>query len=164
MAKDLGQVKSVYVETSVFSFYHDTRPGSAYRRSVTRDWWKTQRRQYTVFTSRFAVEEAGVPIYPGWRKVLALAKTVDVLEVTDELDGIIKAYIDHQLMPADDAGDAAHLAIASYHAVDYLLTWNCRHLANANKFEHMRRINRRLGLLTPELVTPEQLFEEKQHE
>jgi hypothetical protein len=65
-------------------------------------------------------------------------------------------------MPADDAGDAAHLAVASYHGVDYLLTWNCRHLANANKFEHIRVINRRLGLMTPELVTPEQLFEETQ--
>lgn len=48
--------------------------------------------------------------------------------------------------------------------LDYLLTWNCRHLANANKFEHIRSINRRLGLLTPELVTPEQLFEEKSNE
>jgi hypothetical protein len=65
-------------------------------------------------------------------------------------------------MPADDAGDAAHLAIASYHGVDYLLTWNCRHLANANKFAHIREINRRLGLLTPELVTPEQLFMEEE--
>jgi len=153
--------KSVYVETSVFSFYHDVRAASAYRRSVTRAWWKSERRRYNVFTSRFTVEEAGAPVYPGWRKVLALARSVEVLEVTDELGGIIKAYIDHQLMPADDAGDAAHLAIASYHAVDYLLTWNCQHLANANKFEHIRSINRRLGLLTPELVTPEQLFEEK---
>jgi hypothetical protein len=70
--------------------------------------------------------------------------------------------MEQQIMPADDAGDAAHLAVASYHGVDYLLTWNCRHLANANKFEHIRVINRRLGLMTPELVTPEQLFEETQ--
>ena len=76
------------------------------------------------------------------------------------MEGIIKAYVDHRLMPASDVGEAAHLAIASFHAVDYLLTWNCRHLANANKFEQIRSINRRLGLLTPELVTPEQMFEE----
>ena len=155
-------MKTVYVETTVFSFYHDERPASAYRCAVTREWWRTQRQRYELFTSRFAMEEVSNPVYPGWRKVAALARRVAQLELTDELEGIIKAYIDHRLMPLDDAGDAAHLAIASFHAVDYLLTWNCRHLANANKFEQIRTINRRLGLLTPELVTPEQLFAEAQ--
>ena len=75
--------------------------------------------------------------------------------------GCLAIYLEQRVMPADDAGDAAHLAVASYHGVDYLLTWNCRHLANANRFSHIREINRRLGLMTPELVTPEQFFEEK---
>lgn len=152
--------KTVYVETTVFSFYHDGRPGSAHRRAVTREWWRTQRQRYDLFTSRFAVEEVSQPVYPDWRRVAALARQVPVLAVSPDIAGIVHAYVASHVMPADDAGDAAHLAIAAYHEVDYLLTWNCRHLANANKFEHIRAINRRLGLLTPEIVTPEQLFME----
>ena len=55
-------------------------------------------------------------------------------------------------------GDALHLALASYHKCDFLVTWNCRHLANANKFGHIRRVNTMLGLFVPALVTPLELF------
>ena len=57
-------------------------------------------------------------------------------------------------MPADPGGDALHLALASYHKCDFLVTWNCQHLANANKFGHIRRVNAMLGLFVPALVTP----------
>jgi hypothetical protein len=61
-------------------------------------------------------------------------------------------------MPADPTGDALHLALASHHKCDFLLTWNCLHLANANKFGHIRRINTMLGLFTPTIVTPLELL------
>jgi hypothetical protein len=61
-------------------------------------------------------------------------------------------------MPANTAGDAFHLAIASFHACDFLVTWNCKHLANANKFAHIRRINTLLGLFVPILTTPVELL------
>lgn len=61
-------------------------------------------------------------------------------------------------MPADPAGDALHLALASYHRCDFLVTWNCKHLANANKFGHIRRVNGLLGLFSPSLVTPLELL------
>lgn len=61
-------------------------------------------------------------------------------------------------MPADLAGDAAHLAIACVHEMDFLRTWNIRHLANPNRTDHLIVINRRLGLLTPAIVTPEMLW------
>jgi hypothetical protein len=63
-------------------------------------------------------------------------------------------------MPADPAGDALHLALASYHKCDFLVTWNCQHLANANKFGHLRRVNGMLGLYVPVLATPLQLLGE----
>ena len=152
--------KTVYVETSVFSLFYDERPESRYRREITRNWWRKESRAYSLYTSYFCLEEVSNPVYPGWRRVSALARKLSLLEITDDIAGIIRAYIPNRLMPADDAGDAAHLAIASFHEVDYLLTWNCRHLANANKFDHIRTVNRRLGIMTPELVTPEQLFRE----
>jgi hypothetical protein len=67
---------------------------------------------------------------------------------------IAAEYIAHRLMPDDGGLDAVHVAAASFHGVDYLLTWNCKHLANANKTKHLAAINRRLGLHIPGLVTP----------
>ena len=153
--------KSVYLDSTIFSFYYDERPGSLHRQGITVDWWETQRKYYDNYTSFFVIKEVGNPVYPNWEKVAALAKQIPVLEDTPEIRGIVKVYLENKLMPADDAGDAAHLAIASYYSVDFLLTWNCIHLANANKVEHIRQINMRLGLLTPDLITPEQLYMEE---
>ena len=152
---------SVYVETTVYSFYHDDRSASARRRGITRERWGREKRRFDTCTSAFVIDELNAPVYPNWQKTTALARSTAQLEVVEDVAGIIAIYLEQRVMPADDAGDAAHLAVASYHGVDYLLTWNCRHLANANRFSHIREINRRLGLMTPELVTPEQLFEEK---
>ena len=63
-------------------------------------------------------------------------------------------------MPQNPVGDALHLALASYHKCDYLLTWNCKHLANPNKFQRIRLVNTSLGLYIPALVTPNQLIGE----
>jgi hypothetical protein len=65
-----------------------------------------------------------------------------------------------RLMPADPAGDALHLALASFHKCEFLVTWNCLHLANANKFGHLRRVNGLLGLYVPVLATPLELLGE----
>ena len=64
-------------------------------------------------------------------------------------------------MPNDIQGDAVHLAYASYYKIDYLLTWNCNHLANANKKQHIKIVNAKLDLFTPELTTPLELFKER---
>ena len=77
-----------------------------------------------------------------------------LLEVTEEIEDIVHKYIEHRLMPKDPKGDALHLALASYYNCRFLLTWNCKNLANANKFEHIRHINTLLGLFVPILTTP----------
>jgi hypothetical protein len=69
-------------------------------------------------------------------------------------------YLNNYLMPQTLTGDALHLAYATYYRMDFLLTWNCNHLANANKKQHIRIINARMNLLTPEIVTPLELFTE----
>ena len=70
-------------------------------------------------------------------------------------------YVENKLMPKDIEGDAIHLAYASYYKIDYLLTWNCNHLANANKKKHIKIMNTRLELFTPEITTPLELFTER---
>ncbi len=83
------------------------------------------------------------------------------LDVDDEVLGVAARYVEEKLVPARLGGDAAHLAVACVYEVDFLLTWNIRHLANPNKLDHLTVINRRLGLLTPQIVTPEMLWMEE---
>jgi predicted nucleic acid-binding protein len=151
---------SVYFDSTFFSFYFDDRVESQHRRDITIDWWNSQRHFFSPYTSPFVIDEISNPVYPNWEKVSALAQTIPLLTPSDEIEGIINLYLEHKLMPQDDAGDAAHLAMASFYEIDYLLTWNCIHLANANKTNHIRTLNLRMGLLTPEIITPEQLFRE----
>ena len=80
---------------------------------------------------------------------LALVRELPLLPVDSAVAQIAQAYVIHKVMPADPAGDALHLALASYHKCDFLVTWNCQHLANANKFGHIRRVNTMLGLFVP---------------
>jgi hypothetical protein len=152
--------ETVYIETTIPSFYCDGRDGSAYRREATRQWWETQRQQFDCYTSYFTLWETTKGVYPNSADVRALAESLPVLSYPKEIDEIIEVYIRNFVMPDDAKGDAAHLAIASYHSIDYLLTWNCKNLANAFKYAHIQKINLRLGLLTPLIVTPEMLSKE----
>jgi predicted nucleic acid-binding protein len=104
------------------------------------------------------LEELGRGEYPSKADCLALVQNLPVLPIEPAIAEIVVAYLRHQLMPAVPTGDALHLALASYYKCDFLLTWNCRHLANANKFGHIRRVNTMLGLFVPALVTPLELL------
>jgi predicted nucleic acid-binding protein len=150
----------VYIETSIPSFYHEVRtePDMIARRDWTRDWWDNHRQGYLVVTSEAVLDELSSGDYPSRNQVLALVASVPLLTIDDPIAEIVEAYIQHKLMPQDPLGDALHLAMASYHKCDFLLTWNCQHLANANKFDHMRRVNTLLGLYVPKLVTPLELL------
>lgn len=87
-----------------------------------------------------------------------------LVPVIAEINAIVDAYIARYVMPQDPRGDALHLALASYHHCHFLLTWNCRRLANAAKFEHIRHVNSELGLFSPILTTPFELLEFKEDE
>lgn len=77
-----------------------------------------------------------------------------MLKITPAVAETVQVYIRHKLMPANPGGDALHLALASHYECDFIVTWNCKHLANPNKFAHIRNINGVLGLSVPEIVTP----------
>jgi hypothetical protein len=152
----------VYIETTIPSFYHEIRtdPESAARKNWTQHWWDFKRGQYELFTSAAVYDELRQGDFGARDKALSLLTHIPLLPTTPAIFEIIATYIRHYLMPADPAGDALHLALASYYDCDFLLTWNCAHLANAKKFPHIRRINAMLGLCVPSLVTPLELLEE----
>jgi hypothetical protein len=150
----------VYIETTIPSFYHSTRTGTASlaRRDWTRRWWDSAEDVYERVTSDAVLEELRDGEYPTRAAALDLVQDLPLLEITPAVAEIVDAYFRHRLMPVDPTGDALHLALASYHRCDFLLTWNCRHLANANKFGHIRRVNSLLGLFVPVLITPLELL------
>lgn len=150
----------VYVETTIPSFYYEVRtePEMVARRNWTREWWDNHRANFELFTSAAVLDEMERGSFPQKEEALTLVAALPLLEPEQAIDDIVIAYLQHQLMPADPAGDALHLALTSYHKCDFLLTWNCNHLANANKFVHIRRVNESLGLFVPALVTPLELL------
>lgn len=151
-----------YVETTIPSFFHTTRSGAAAlaRRQWTRRWWQLAADRYTLVTSNAVLDELREGDYPSREPALALVLELPILEITEAVGEIVAGYVRHRLMPADPAGDALHLALASYHKCNFLVTWNCQHLANANKFGHLRRVNGLLGLYVPVLATPLELLGE----
>lgn len=152
----------VYIETTIPSFYHEVRTEAEMlaRRAWTREWWDDHRHHFELVTSEAVLDELENGVFPQKNDALALMETISLLAIDEAVADIVDAYVKHHVMPADRAGDALHLALASYHRCDFLLTWNCRHLANANKFAHIRRVNGILGLFVPSLVTPLELLGE----
>lgn len=151
---------TVYIETSVPSAYVTTRtdPGSLHRRASTRRWWSEQLHLYSPWTSESVLIELKREVWPGQRDAIALVEPLPHLEIDDEVLGVATQYVANLLVPRDLGGDAIHLALACVYEMDFLLTWNIRHLANPNKLDHLTIINRRLGLLTPVIVTPDALW------
>ena len=150
----------VYIETTIPSFYYEVRtePEMIARRNWTRNWWDNQRHAYELVTSEAVLDELEGGTFPNQDQDLALLAEVSLVSVEPAIIEIVEAYIQHLVMPRDPTGDALHLALASFHKCDFLLTWNVRHLANANKFAHIRRVNTLLGLFTPTLITPLELL------
>lgn len=150
----------IYVETSVVSFYHEVRtePDMVARRDWTRKFWDLASEEYTLLTSIAVLEELDRGSFPNKQAALDLVSGLSLLQNTEEIDLIVDVYIQRMIMPADPGGDARHLALASFHKCDFLLTWNYKHLANANKFGHIRKVNDILGLYSPSMVTPMELL------
>jgi predicted nucleic acid-binding protein len=153
-------LRRVYIETTIPSFYHEVRtePDMIARRQWTREWWDQQRRHYEVVTSLPVLEELERGQHPYRADALELVARLPLLPVVDAIEEVVDTYIERRVMPSDPRGDALHLALASYHRCHFLLTWNCAHLANANKFEHIRHVNALLGLAVPVLITPVELL------
>lgn len=151
----------VYIETTIPSFYHAGRTDveNAAKQIITRRWWRDERSDFRLVTSVATVNELQQSGRGNLRdRRVALLDGIDGLDITPGVVSVAQAYIRQFVMPNDAQGDALHLALASFYACDYLLTWNCKHLANARKADHIEQVNRRLGLHVPRIVTPEQLM------
>lgn len=153
----------VYVETTIPNLYYEARtaPESVEARHWTRAWWADAAERYEMVTSPVVIEELLNGTSDRVRLRMSLLEGVAALPMVPSITETVAVYLRHKLMPAHPSMDAYHLAIASHYRCDFLVSWNCRHLANPRKALHIRRINAMLGLHVPELATPKDLLQRR---
>jgi len=154
---------SVYIETSVFS-YLTARASNDLRamanQSATLDWWETQRANYNVFISELVVSEASKGHPEASQRRLAVINDLPLIVISEEVRGLAQALIENHALPQKAEADAYHVAIAVVHGMEYLLTWNCTHIANAHTRPKIEATCRRLGYEPPVICTPLELTED----
>lgn len=152
--------KTVYLDSTIPSYLFDKRESIKTYIDLTKNWWEEERENYHIVVSGETVAETSRGDHPCREEIVQFVSQIEVLPYDEQLEQIVRVYIENHLMPQSSTGDGLHLAYASLYKVDFLLTWNCNHLANANKKQHIRVINTRLGLFIPEITTPLELFTE----
>jgi predicted nucleic acid-binding protein len=158
----MNELKTVYLETTIIS-YLAALPSrdliKAARQEVTREWWNTCRGRYAVYTSQVVAREAREGDPDAARRRLELVSGLPLLDVTDEAINLAVSLISKGLLPDTAGDDALHLSVAAVHGVDYLLTWNCTHLANAAFRDDISFWLAENGYDPPSVCTPDELME-----
>jgi hypothetical protein len=154
--------RTVYLETTVLS-YLTAWPSRdvvvAGHQQVTWDWWKTCPGRFEVVASELVVQEAGAGDDEAAAERLAVVNRLPLLETSEAALDLARQLVAAMAIPAKAADDALHLAIAATNGVSYLVTWNCRHLANATMREPIEAVCRQAGYQPPIICTPEELLE-----
>jgi len=151
----------VYVETTIVS-YLTARPSRdlilAAHQEVTRQWWEGQRERFGLYVSQFVLDEAGDGDPTAAAQRLKLLSGFPLLPLTDEVRDVATGLLDAGVLPQRAHADGVHIAVATVHEMDVLLTWNCRHLANASILGSVGRHLREKGYEAPIICTPDELM------
>ena len=155
--------KRVYIETSIVS-YLTAWPSrdlvKAARQEITLEWWERRSPDFELYTSELALEEAADGNDAAAGKRVAVLRGIRLLRLTQEVGMLAHALIAGGALPRKAVGDAAHIAVAAVHGMDFLLTWNCRHLANSELIEGVSGLLLSRGYKSPVVCTPETLMGE----
>ncbi len=155
--------KSVYLETTIPSFLV-ARPSRdlirAARQQITREWWDTRRHEFELCVSQFVIDEAGDGEPDRALRRLELLQGVSLLEADEPAFELAEALTQERVLPQKAATDALHIAVATVHDVDILLTWNCTHLANPKLLGGVFRVIWSKGYRPPVICTPGEMMGE----
>lgn len=153
---------SVYIETTIVS-YLTAHPSRDLIRSaqqqITREWWEQRRASFDFYTSQFAVIEASAGDTEAAGQRLAVLSPLPVLDITTRVTQLARGLVAAAALPSAAGRDAEHVAVCAIHGIDYLLTWNCRHLANAFLRDRIEQVCMLAGFTAPIICTPEELLE-----
>jgi hypothetical protein len=151
----------LYLESTVPSYYV-ARPSRdlvrAAQQKLTHDWWKTRLEDFEIFVSDTVLDEVSAGEAAMAKKRIELLQTFTLLATNDKVIELADALIHDGPLPKKAARDAAHIAVSAVHGMQFLLTWNCTHIANAQMFAKMREICQAHGLKCPVICTPGELL------
>lgn len=126
--------------------------------ATTRDWWDTRLARFRVFVSQLVLDEAAAGDIEAAKARLAALKSFPLLDLRDDASDLARALIESGPLPRKAAGDALHIALAAVHGIDFLVTWNCTHIANAEMTARIAEICHDHRLECPVICTPEALM------
>jgi len=155
-------MKRIYIETSIISFLTARQSANMHaesKRQITIDWWHNQRKSYQLFASPLVIKEASAGDKVASERGLTVLKEIPLLEISKTSIELAQLLITSNAVPREAQEDALHIAVAAVYSVDYLLTWNCRHIDNAVRKPLIRRLCQEYGYPCAEICTPEELME-----
>ena len=150
-----------YLETTVVSYLAASPSRDiviAGHQEITREWWK-RRDRFELFVSEAVVDEARRGDAAVAARRQALLNGIPVLDLGVEVHDVADRLLRIRAVPAKALVDAVHIAVAAVNRIDYLLTWNCTHIANAAVRGKIEQACRAAGLQAPTICTPEELME-----
>lgn len=153
--------KTIYIETSIISYLTARLSRdllAAAWQKVTIDWWDTQRDRFDLFASHVVIEEAGRGDASAVSRRLEALAGIPLLEITDEVVALSETLINAKALPPKAIGDSLHIALSAVHGLDYLLTWNYRHIDNAETKPIVRKACLAEGYASAEICTPQELM------
>lgn len=155
-------MESVYLETTFIS-YLVALPSRdlivAAHQQVSRQWWEERANSFRCCVSQVVIDEISAGDSNEIQKRQAIVEGLDVLEMSTDAETLTTSLIHTDIFPPRAVRDAAHIAVATVHGVEYLLTWNCKHLANAQLADRLSKVCEQEGYRLPHICTPEELLE-----
>jgi hypothetical protein len=153
----------LYLETTIPS-YLTSRPSRdliiAGHQQITREWWGRRKKRFDIYLSQLVIDEARMGDAEAARERLKAIRRLPLLDITQEVEDLAARIIASGIIPEKAGTDAAHIAIAAVHGMQFLMTWNCVHLANAILVRKVEELCRNRGYECPVICTPEELMEE----
>jgi hypothetical protein len=153
---------TVYLETSIIG-YLTSRPSrdliTAANQQLTHEWWNDHRESFDIFVSQFVIDECGEGDAGAAQERLDVLTDIRQLDTTEDVENVAVELVKQVPLPEKAGVDALHIAVATVHGMEYLLTWNCTHIANAALRPQIEAVCRSFGYEPPTICTPQELME-----
>jgi len=130
----------------------------AAHQQVTAEWWRTRRIGFDLYVSQFILDEIGRGDAEVAKRRLAAVQGIPLLDIKEDVLDLAAGFLTLKIIPRKAGTDAIHIALAAVHHVDFLLTWNCKHIANAALIRDIEGVCRMRGFPCPVICTPEELM------
>ena len=153
---------TVYLETSIIG-YLTSRPSrdliTAANQQLTHEWWTDHRESFDIFISQFVIDECGEGDAVAAQERLEVLTDIRQLDTIEDVENVAEELVKQVPLPEKAGVDALHIAIATVHGMEYLLTWNCTHIANAALRPQIEAVCRSFEYEPPTICTPQELME-----